>query len=66
MKDGFLIKAFREDKGISRRQLAEASGIPERTLEKYEQGKIKLEDASYKTVIKLSKALGVAPTDLVI
>lgn len=65
MKDGFLLRAFREDKGLSRDQLAKKAGVPVRTLEKYEQGIVKIENASYKTVVLICRALDIQTTDLI-
>ena len=62
-KKGMWLRAFREDKELSRAQLAERAGISPRTLEKYEQGVLDLKDASYSVVEALADALGISPVD---
>lgn len=51
------LKQIRIKKGITRKELAEKSGISARTIESYEQGKRNINKAKIETIIKLSKAL---------
>ena len=62
-KKGMWLRAFREDRGFTRAQLAERAGISPRTLEKYEQGVLDLKDASYSVVESLAEVLDVSPVD---
>ena len=63
-KKGFLLRTFREDRKLTRPELAERAGISPRTLEKYEQGVLDLKDASYSVVEALADVLEVSVTDL--
>lgn len=51
------LKQIRTKKGITRKELAEKSGISARTIESYEQRKRNINKAKIETIIKLSKAL---------
>ena len=51
--------------GLSREDLGKAVGISSRTIERYEQGRSDLADASYKTVIDIAKKLKVKPDDII-
>ena len=55
----------RRNAGLSREDLARAVGISARTIERYEQGRSDLADASYKTVIDIAKKLKVKPDDII-
>lgn len=55
----------RRAKGISREALAKAADISPRTIERYEQGRSDLGDASYKTVKAIAAALGVDPEEII-
>ncbi len=55
------LKRLREDRALSLRELAEASGISHTTIWEHERGK---EGAHPRTIRKLAEALGVAPKDL--
>lgn len=50
---------------LNRDELGKAAGISGRTIERYEQGRSDLADASYKTVVLIAKKLGVRPEDIV-
>ena len=63
-KKGFWLRTFREDKGLTRAQLATRAGISPRTLEKYEQGVLDLKGASYSVIEALADALEISPVDL--
>ena len=62
-KKGLWLRTFREDKGLTRAQLAARAGISPRTLEKYEQGVLDLKDASYSVVEALADVLEISPVD---
>lgn len=53
------LKRVRLEKKMSRHQLSMATDISIRNIEVYEQGKVALENVSYKTVKRLADALGV-------
>lgn len=55
----------RKSKRMSREELGKAAAISPRTIERYEQGRSELEDASYKTVKAIAQALGVDPEEIV-
>ena len=55
------IVELRRELGLSRSQLAHASGVSVRTLEAYEQGLKDIKKAGYLTVRELAYALGVTP-----
>lgn len=54
------LEVVRREVGITRKKLAELSGMNFRTIEAYEQRKNDLNIASVKTVRALAKALGVS------
>lgn len=56
---------IRKAKHISREDLAKAADISPRTIERYEQGRSALEDASYKTVKAIAAALGADPEEII-
>ncbi len=58
---GRAIKVLRAERGVERRELAEASGISYPYLSEIENGKKR---ASSKALIAIAEALGVAPSDL--
>ena len=55
MTTGELLQKYREDAGLTRKELADASGVPIRTLEKLEQGVIS--EPKLVTVGKLAACL---------
>lgn len=52
------LQELRRAAGLSQSQLAEKSGVPVRTLQKYETGEVDLGKASAYTVMKLAAAVG--------
>ncbi len=58
------LAAFRQAWGLSQRGLAEASGVPVRTVQQYEQGQKDIRKAAYSTVESLARALHCRPEDL--
>ena len=58
------LKQVRKDKGMTQKELAEASGINLRTLQHYEQGSKDLNMAAAITVYAIAEALGVKVEDL--
>lgn len=58
------LKELRAAAGLSRAQLAEASGVNIRTLEAYEQGVRDLDKMALATAVKISEALQCSPADL--
>jgi transcriptional regulator with XRE-family HTH domain len=59
------LRRIRQEKGMSRHQLSMATDISIRNIEVYEQGKVALENVSYRTVKTLADALGVEMEELV-
>lgn len=55
----------RKAAGLSREDLGKAAGLSGRTIERYEQGRSELADASYKTVLAIAEKLRVRPEDIV-
>ena len=53
------LKKIRADKGLTQRELAEATGISLRTIQHFEQGTKKLNGAAAITVYTLARALDV-------
>lgn len=58
------LKTARQAKGLTQKQLAEASGLNLRTLQHYEQGSKDLNQAAAITVYGLAVILGVSVKDL--
>ena len=59
------MKSLREKAGLSRKQLAEKTGINIRTIEAYEQGLKDINGAKLKTLLKLCLALGCKLDELI-
>lgn len=59
------LKRLREQAGMSQRELAEASGVPVRTIQQYEQRQKNIRRAAYETVSSLASALRCRPEDCV-
>lgn len=59
------LKRLRKYAKVSQKMLADASGIPVRTIQQYEQGQKDISKASIGTVIALAKALHCSPEDLI-
>lgn len=60
-----LLQVFREDKELTRKQLAEKAGCSPRTIEAWEQKKADLGSAAAVTVLKIANALNVKIEDLI-
>ena len=60
-----LLKAVREAKRMSQKQLADVSGVSYRMIQHYEQGTKDIKGAAVVTVIKLADALGVTVKDII-
>ena len=58
------LKELREEKGFSRRELAERSGVNLRSIQDYEQGHKKISSAKSETVYRLSLSLGCLADEL--
>jgi DNA-binding XRE family transcriptional regulator len=59
------LKRLREQAGLSQRELAEASGVPVRTIQQYEQGQKEIRRAAWETVSRLAAALHCRPEQCV-
>lgn len=59
------LQTARRSRGLTQRELAEASGVNRRTIEEYERGDKDLSRAAFVTVRALARVLGVPPEDLV-
>lgn len=57
MEFGERIKQIREDRGVSRKELAEELGIPYTTLRNYEMG---TREPGHKTLVELAKIFNVS------
>lgn len=55
------LKHFREQAGMSQRELAKQSGVPVRTIQQYEQRQKDLSKAAYCTVSRLARTLHCRP-----
>lgn len=58
------LRKIREMKGMSRRQLEQISGVSQSGIASYENDEKDLESASFKTILKLAKALNVKIKDI--
>lgn len=58
------LKFFRKQMGITQKELADATGIPIKTIQQYEQGVKNINKASAENIIKLSKKLCCRPEQL--
>ena len=58
------LRRLREERGLSRSQLAEASGVSVRMIEQYELGIRSINGSAALTVYKLAQALGCTVEDL--
>lgn len=58
------LKELREEKGLSRRELADRSGVNLRSIQDYEQGHKKISSAKSETVYRLSLSLGCSADEL--
>lgn len=59
------IKKLRNNLNMSQSQLSLLSQIPLKTIQKYEQGELNIQKASFENVLKLSKALKCNPENLI-
>lgn len=59
------LKTLRELKGISRKELADMTGISFRSIQDYEQGHKELSSAKADTILKMAGALGCTMEDLI-
>lgn len=60
-----MLKSIRKSKGLSQSQLADASGVSVRMVQKYEQGERDINKASVSTVLKLAEVLECSVEDVV-
>jgi transcriptional regulator with XRE-family HTH domain len=60
---GAAVRVLREERRLSRRELAAAAGIGERRIAALEAGAL---DADYVLLVRVAKALGVRPSALVL
>ena len=58
------LKQFRELKGMTQKELAEAAGISIRLLQEYEQGRKDLWKAATRTTMNLADALWALPSEI--
>lgn len=59
------IKTVRKARGLTQAALAAQSGLPLRTIQKYEGGEYKPENMTLGNALKLAAALGCEPGDLI-
>lgn len=55
----------RKAAGLTFKELALAANVNKRTLEGYAQGRRNIGEASYNDVVRIAKALGVQPEEIV-
>ena len=58
------LKRFRRESGLSQAQLASLSGVPQRTIQQYEQRQKNINAARADAILSLAKALHCVPTNL--
>lgn len=58
------LKAYREQKGMSQKELADVSGVSKRMIQDYEQGQRNINGASGERLYRLALALGCRTEDL--
>ncbi len=59
------LEYWRKTRGMTLKQLSEASGIMVKSISRFETGERELKNASAETVLKLAKALGVSVEELI-
>lgn len=62
--NGTKLRAVRVRSGLSQSELATASGVPKKTLQRYEQELGKIDGAKLKTLCDLCEALGCTIPDI--
>lgn len=62
---GTKLRAERVQKGLSQSELSAASGVPIKTLQKYEQGPRYVDSARLDKLCRLSESLGCKITDII-
>lgn len=60
------LKKLRRERNLSQAELAVLSGVPERTIRSYEQGKTEISKAQAETLYALAQVLGCAIEDLIL
>ena len=60
-----MLKEIRTSKGLTQAALAAAAGVNIRQIQKMESGEIQPENITLGTALRLAKALGVEPADLI-
>lgn len=58
------LKHMREEVGLSQLQLSDAAGVPIRTLQNYEQGRLDIDQCSFERIIRIAIALGCKVEDI--
>lgn len=58
------LKHMREKVGLSQSELADAAGVPIRTLQNYEQGRLDIDQCSFERIIRIAIALGCRVEDI--
>lgn len=58
------LKKIRQNAGYSQRELAELADIPVKTIQQYEQRQKNINKASFEYIIRISRALGCRPEEL--
>jgi transcriptional regulator with XRE-family HTH domain len=61
---GTTLRAARQQKGVSQRQLATLAGLRQCQISDLEQGKLALDHVHWGTIRKLCDALALTPNDL--
>lgn len=65
MDKGSKVKHLRHTAGLSQKGLADASGVNIRQIQKIEAGEILPKNITLENAVRLAKALGVQPADLI-
>ena len=59
------LRIVRVRRGLSQSELAEASGVLKKTIQRYEQDTLRIDGAKLETLCRLSKALGCKIPDII-
>lgn len=62
---GTKLRAVRVRRGLSQAELSEASGVPKKTIQLYEQEPYKIDGTKLRTLCGLCEALGCSITDII-
>lgn len=64
MQEQSKLTQVRQSRCMTKKELAEATGLSARTIYRYEKSPLKFSLASIRTIYRISEALGVEPKDI--